>query len=54
MKKLILLSIILLVTACKGIVAGEMSEKRKRLYEIGNEENYCDKNPDRCIKGVAW
>lgn len=54
MKKCILFMLLILLCACKGIVAGEMSESRKRLYEIGNEEDYCDKNPDRCIKGVKW
>ena len=45
---------LILLTACKGFVAGELSEERKRLYEAGNEADYCEKNPNKCMKGVPW
>lgn len=54
MKKFVILALLLAVCACKGIVAGDLSEKRSRLYEVGNEEDYCIKNPKRCINGVPW
>ena len=54
MKKVILFSLLLVLVSCKCFVAGEMSEERKRLYELGNEKDYCEKNPNRCIKGVPW
>ncbi len=54
MKKIALFSLLMLLCACKGIVVGDLSEKRSRLYEVGNEKDYCDKNPDKCIKGVKW
>ncbi len=55
MKKIVLLSMLLLLCACgKVFVAGDLSEKRKKLYEMGYEQDYCEKNPDRCVKGVQW
>ncbi|MBQ8870543.1 MAG: hypothetical protein IJ019_04115 [Alphaproteobacteria bacterium] len=54
MKKFILFSLLLMLCACKGIVAGDLSEKRSRLYEVGNEDDYCKNNPKRCINGVPW
>ena len=54
MKKLILLSLLAVLVSCKCFVAGEMSEERKRIYELGNEKDYCKKNPTRCINDVPW
>lgn len=54
MKKAILFSLLILLAGCKCFVAGNLSEKRKHVYEVGNEQDYCEKNPDRCIKGVPW
>ena len=54
MKRFIVIALLLMITACKGIVVGDLSEKRSRLYEAGNEEDYCEKNPKRCINGVPW
>ena len=54
MKKCILFFSLAILCSCKGIVAGELSENRKRLHQVGNEENYCNVNPDKCINGVQW
>jgi hypothetical protein len=54
MKKVVLFSLLLLLCACKTIEAGKLTEKRSHLYEVGNEEDYCDKNPEKCIKGIPW
>lgn len=51
MKKVILL-FVLFLTGC--VVAGEFPEHRNRLHDMGHNEDYCAKNPDRCIDGVPW
>ena len=43
-----------LLSACKVFVAGEISPERKRLYERNNNQEYCDKNPERCVNNIPW
>lgn len=52
MKKFVVLLLLLGVAAC--VEAGAFSEKRNRLHQLGQEEDYCQRNPDRCVDGVAW
>lgn len=52
MRKFLLLIMILTIAGC--VTVGKFPEKRNRLHEIGQEEDYCQKYPDRCIDGVAW
>lgn len=54
MKKSVLFLLLMLLCSCKCIVAGDLSENRKRMHEMGNEEEYCIQNPDKCVKGVKW
>ena len=54
MKHFVLFSLLLMLCACQGIVAGDLSEKRSRLYEVGNETDYCEKNPHKCVNGIPW
>ncbi len=55
MKKILCLCLILCsMSACKGFVAGDISEERKHLYEYNNNQEYCDKNPDRCVNNIPW
>ena len=54
MKEFVIIALLLMISACKSIVIGELSEKRSHLYEVGNEEDYCNKNPKRCINGIPW
>ena len=51
MKKF-LLFFLLFLNGC--VVAGDFPENRNRLHNLGKDEAYCEKNPDRCIKGVPW
>lgn len=51
MKKIILLAVLLL-NAC--VVAGEFPENRNRLHSLGQDEEYCQKNPDKCVNNVPW
>ncbi len=51
MKKFILLFLLFLI-GC--VVAGDFSEDRNRLHELGRDEAYCQKNPDRCVNGIPW
>lgn len=55
MKKILCLCLILCsVSACSGFVAGDIREERKRLYEYNNNQEYCDKNPNRCVNNIPW
>ncbi len=51
MKKLILLALVFL-NGC--IVVGDFSENRNRLHSMGQDEAYCQKNPDKCVNNVPW
>ena len=51
MKKLGILALMLVLGGC---VAGEFESKRNRLHEMNSDKEICEKNPDRCINGVAW
>ncbi len=51
MKK-IALFLLLFLSGC--VVAGDFPEDRNRLHSLGQDEGYCEKNPDRCVKGVPW
>lgn len=53
MKKYVLFLLLIILCSCKCIVAGDLSESRKRLHEINHDE-YCINNPDKCIDGVRW
>lgn len=51
MKKLLMFTAILLISACSAFVADRLSEERKAMY--GNEHDYCAANPDKCIGNVS-
>lgn len=52
MKYLIAFFCVCLLTAC--VEVGNFSEKRIKLHEMGYGNDYCEKNPDRCVEGVPW
>lgn len=54
MKKIYLL--ILLSILCGCVEVGNFPAKRQKLHNMnaGQEADFCEKNPDRCIEGVAW
>lgn len=43
-----------MTASCTVIEVGKVSEERKHLYEYNNNDEYCQKNPDRCINNVPW
>ena len=43
-----------MIFVISGCVAGELKEDRRRLYEMNSDKEICEKNPKRCIGGVAW
>ena len=53
MKKAGLMILLLLLSACV-VEVGNFPEKRIKLHEMGYDENYCERNPDRCVEGVPW
>lgn len=53
MKKLLMFTAILLVSACSMFVADRLSEERKSMYGYGQEQAYCKENPDKCIGNVS-
>lgn len=49
-----LLLLFMLLSACTVFEAGKVRPERKHLYEYNNNEEFCKKNPDRCVNGIPW
>ena len=49
-KKSFVFVFILLLCGC--IEVGEFTPERHDQYEVGHPD--CEKNPERCVEGVAW
>ena len=47
---------ILVCFLCSCVEVGNFPAQRQKLHNMntGQEPNFCDKNPNRCIEGVAW
>ena len=43
-----------LISSCTIVEAGKVREERQRLYDYNNDEEYCNKNPSRCVNGIPW
>ncbi len=55
MKLVLILSFTaIFLSACNGFVAGNISKERKHLYEYNNNQEYCEKNPNRCVNNIPW
>lgn len=54
MRMFVLLALLFAVSACTLFVAGDVDERRKRLYEHNNNQEYCDENPERCVNNIPW
>ena len=53
MRKLLLLFMICLVTACT-VEVGKVSKERKDIYDYNNSKEFCEQNPDKCVNGIPW
>ena len=53
MKKALMFTAILLISACSAFVADRLSDDRKSLYGYGREQEYCKTNPDKCVGNVS-
>ena len=55
MKLVLILSFTaIFLSACNGFVAGNISKERQHLYEYNNNQEYCEKNPNRCVNNIPW
>lgn len=52
MKKVFLFLMMIILNAC--VVSGDFTERRNRLHELGRDDAYCQKNPDKCVDGIPW
>lgn len=50
MKKVLLLLVLIILSGC--VKVGEFSPQSHDLYEMGKPD--CEKNPEKCHKGVPW
>lgn len=53
MRTLVLFVLLFFVAACTMFVAGNIDERRKRVYERNNSQEYCEQNPEMCVNGVS-
>lgn len=53
MRKLLLLLMICLITACT-VEVGKVSKERKELYDHNNDKEFCEQHPDKCVNGIPW
>ncbi|MBP5352660.1 MAG: hypothetical protein J6Y91_02710 [Alphaproteobacteria bacterium] len=54
MRVCFLLSLIMLIASCTAVEVGKVSPERKHLYDYNNNDEYCQKNPDRCVNNIPW
>ena len=54
MRMVILLMAMFMVVSCTLVEVGKISDERKHLYDHNNNEEYCQKNPDRCVNNIPW
>ena len=56
MKKILVLMMLILISGCAehAFEAGYVKKERKELYDYNNNDEYCQKNPNRCINNVPW
>ena len=54
MRTVLLFMILCLTASCTLIEVGKVSEERKHLYDYNNNDEYCQKNPDRCVNNIPW
>lgn len=53
MRKLGICLCLLLLSGC--VKVGEFPANREKLHNMGGQsEDYCQKNPNRCVDGVVW
>ena len=52
MKKVLLLIALILLNSC--VIVGNFSEDREKLHQMGKEDDYCQRKPDRCYLGTPW
>lgn len=52
MRTFILFTLLFFVSACTVFVAGDVEERRKRVYERNNSQEYCEQKPEMCVNGV--
>jgi hypothetical protein len=53
MKKIAVLLFVVLLSGCH-VTAGDFKENRNRIHDMGQDDAYCEANPDRCVHNVPW
>lgn len=53
MKKALMFTAILLISACSAFVADRLGNDRKSLYDYGQKQEYCKANPEKCGGNVS-
>lgn len=54
MRTVLVLMILCLTASCTLGEVGKVSKERKHLYDYNNNEEYCQKNPNRCVNNIPW
>jgi len=60
MRKFILIFLMAIIVAgCASsnnsvFEAGKLKKERKELYDYNNNDEFCRKNPNRCVNNIPW
>ena len=52
MRKFLLVLLLISLSGC--IEVGDFPEDRVKLHEMGQDSDYCQKYPKRCIGDIPW
>lgn len=53
MKRFLLFLVMIILASC-SVEIGKVTPERKQLYDHNNNQEFCEKNPDKCVNGIPW
>ena len=54
MRIYVLLLMALVLASCSVFQAGKVNDRREELYKHNNNNEFCEKNPTKCINNIPW
>ena len=55
-KVFLMFLLVMFVSSCTNhvIEAGKVKKERKELYDYKNNDDFCKKNPNKCVNNIPW